>query len=335
MFFNLFLYLFTRSAIQTAAKTQNIFILVRYSNMDGDMYNGFLFNRRHQTRETNAHQSGPSGLVIYPGYQQFYPINLSTSHEESPARSESPSCSSGSGSEHVNKRWEASEVKILVSAYKDNHENLNNSKSSKGKKSVWEKIFDTFTEHCKAAGIGSFRSLTQIKDKWRALFERYKAIVDNSKKTGRGRESFEFFEIMDEFLGCSDKVRAKFVKQTQLLENKKNGKSENLDKEEAPKDLEVVENCKDGVSPSEESVPQQRSRKRKRRQDEGQISKSDKALFSLLQAQQESIRQSEERDKEAIQAMMKFQADSERRHQEFMVSVLGKLGDFFSSKDKI
>ena len=165
MFFNLFFYLFARSAIQTAAKTQNIFILVRNSNMDGDMYNGFLFNRRYQTRETNAHQSGPSGLIIYPGYQQFHPINVSTSHDESPARSESPSGSSGSGLEHVNKRWEASEVKILISAYKDNHENLNNSKSSKGKKSVWEKIFDTFTEHCKAAGIGSSRSLTQIKEK--------------------------------------------------------------------------------------------------------------------------------------------------------------------------
>lgn len=86
--------------------------------------------------------------------------------------------------------------------------------------------------------------LTQIKEKWRALFERYKAIVDNRKKTGGGRESFEFFEIMDEFLGCPDKVRPKFVKQTQLLENKNNGESENLDKEEAPKDLEVVEIAK-------------------------------------------------------------------------------------------
>ena len=95
-----------------------------------------------------------------------------------------------------------------------------------------------------------------------------------------------------------------------------------------------MENCKDGASPGEENVPQQRSRKRKRRQEEGQTSESDKALFNLLQAQQESIRQSEERDKEAIQAMMKFQADPERRHQEFMVSVLGKLGDIFSSKKK-
>ena len=68
----------------------------------------------------------------------------------------------------------------------------------------------------------------------------------------------------------SEKVRPKFVKQTHLLENKKNGESENLDKEEAPKDLEVVENWKDVVSSGEENVPQQRSRKRKSRQDEGQ-----------------------------------------------------------------
>jgi len=76
-------------------------------------------------RETNEHQSGPSGLVIFPAYQQFHAINVSTSHDESPARSESPSGSSGSGSEQVNKRCEATKVKILISAYKDHHENLN------------------------------------------------------------------------------------------------------------------------------------------------------------------------------------------------------------------
>ena len=108
------------------------------------MYNGFLFNQRYQTRDTNSHQSGPSGLIIYPGYRQFHPINVSTTHDESHACSESPLGSSGSGSEHVSKRWEATLVKILISAYKDNHENLNKSKSSKGKKSVWEKIFDTY-----------------------------------------------------------------------------------------------------------------------------------------------------------------------------------------------
>ena len=53
--------------------------------------------------------------------QQFHP---NICHDEVLSRSESPSGSSGSGSENVNKRWEATEVKILISAYKDYQENL-------------------------------------------------------------------------------------------------------------------------------------------------------------------------------------------------------------------
>ena len=84
--------------------------------MDGDLSNEFLFNRPYQTRESNEYQPGGSAVVIYPGYQQFHPY-VSTNHDESLARNESPSGSSGSGSENVNKRWEATEVKILISAY--------------------------------------------------------------------------------------------------------------------------------------------------------------------------------------------------------------------------
>lgn len=100
--------------------------------MHGDLFNGVLFNRQYQTHE---HQPVLSNLLVFPGYkqcQQFHP-NVYTSHHESPSPSESPSGSSSSGSENVNKWWEASEVKILISAYKDHHENMKNSKSSKGK----------------------------------------------------------------------------------------------------------------------------------------------------------------------------------------------------------
>ena len=87
-------------------------------------------------------------MVKYPLFECFY------SSDESPSGS-----GSGSGSEDVNKRCEETEVKILISAYKDHQENINNSKSSKGQKSVWERIFDTFTEHCKTAGFGSLREI--------------------------------------------------------------------------------------------------------------------------------------------------------------------------------
>lgn len=71
------------------------------------------------------------------------------------------------------------------------------------------------------------------------------------------------------FLGALTKFTKNLSEQTQLLENEKNRESENMDKEETPKNLAVVENCKDGTRPGEENVPQQRSRKRKRHRKEG------------------------------------------------------------------
>ena len=71
---------------------------------------------------------------------------------------------------------------------------------------MWEKISDTFTEHWKAAGIGSSRSVTQIKEKWRALFERYKAIVDTSKKKRVVAENLSSsFKLWMDFLGALTK----------------------------------------------------------------------------------------------------------------------------------
>ena len=64
------------------------------------------------------------------------------------------------------------------------------------------------------AAIITFCGVTQAKEKWRALFEKYKSVCNSNSRTGQGRESFEFYEIMDEFLGCSDKMRPRFVRET-------------------------------------------------------------------------------------------------------------------------
>ena len=142
---------------------------------------------------SDEHQTGPSGLLIYSDYLQYRQYSsiilmyilvtmkvLAVKVHWVPQDLARILFTNGG---------KATKVKILMSAYKDNQENINNSSSSKGKKSVWEKIFGFFTEPCKTAGIGSSRSLTQIK-KWWALLKRYKAIVDNSKKTVQGREYF-------------------------------------------------------------------------------------------------------------------------------------------------
>ena len=50
------------------------------------------------------------------------------------------------------------------------------------------------------------------------------------------------------------------------------------------------------------------------------------AVLDMMKSQQEAIQRSEENDERVSQA------DTQRQHQEFVVSVLGKLGDIFASK---
>ena len=69
---------------------------------------------------------------------------------------------------------------------------------------------DDFLSLGSDAGIQSEKRLVQIKEKWRSLFENFKAAKDHNK-TGRDRKAFEFYDDIDEFLSGSDKLNPKFV----------------------------------------------------------------------------------------------------------------------------
>lgn len=56
------------------------------------------------------------------------------------------------------------------------------------------------------------------------------------------------------------------------------------------------------------------------------------AILDMMESQQESIQRSEENDERVFQALLKSQAETQRQHQEFVVSVLRKLGDKFVPK---
>ena len=127
--------------------------------------------------------------------------------------------------------WENIEVCKLIAAYCVNYDQLKSTKSSHGKKNVWDSIMDDFLSLCSDAGIESEKTLVQIKEKWRSLFDKFKAAKDHSNKTGRDRKTFEFYDDIDEFLSGSDKVNPKFVKETKVKPNvsRKNSASGNSD----------------------------------------------------------------------------------------------------------
>ena len=63
--------------------------------------------------------------------------------------------------------WQNIEVRTLIAAYRANYDRLKSTKSSHGKKNVWDSIMDDFLSLCSDAGIEFEKTLVQIKEKWR------------------------------------------------------------------------------------------------------------------------------------------------------------------------
>ena len=101
----------------------------------------------------------------------------------------------------------ASETRIFISCSQEHVDALKKAKSPQTKKVIWEAMNDQFQETCQEPVLNlSGKSLAQLTEKWKSLFDKHKAINDNDKATGRGRLTFEFFEEMDSFLGFSQEL---------------------------------------------------------------------------------------------------------------------------------
>ena len=55
-------------------------------------------------------------------------------------------------------------------------------------------------------------------------------------------------------------------------------------------------------------------------------------IVKLLKINQEAVVKFEEKDDKMVKTLLKFQEESDKRHQEFM-NVLGKLGEIFKPKN--
>jgi len=69
-------------------------------------------------------------------------------------------------------------------------------------------------------------------------------------------------------------------------------------------------------------IPQKQGEKR-------QKSDENESLITLLKSQQEIMMKEEEQDKLAMQQLMKFEVEAEKRHQEFTVAALKEQGKIF------
>ena len=208
---------------------------------------------------------------------------------------------------------------------------IKSAKSSRGKKSAWETHYDDYIQLCTDAKIKTTKTIVQAKEKWRALFDKYKAVCDNNQRTGRGRMDFEYFEAIDDFMGQSDKVHPKFVKETAIIHDQNEA-----NEDDSPGDTSSEFANTDGNQEKKQTKksddsgerPKEKERRRRKRRERKKVNNQ----WNFCKGQQEALQKSEENDRKALETLLQFQNDAENRHQELMVSVVGKLGDIFSRK---
>ncbi|XP_071139839.1 uncharacterized protein [Mytilus edulis] len=86
--------------------------------------------------------------------------------------------------------WTKSNTLLLIEEYR-----ANKNKMEKGilrKKVVWEKIAKMLCS--KGFSVNG----DQVNGKWKTLMRGYKSVKDNNKKSGAGKKSYEFEEVLDE-----------------------------------------------------------------------------------------------------------------------------------------
>ena len=183
----------------------------------------------------------------------------------------------------------------------------------------------------------------QLKEKWKTLFDKYKSINDNNKATGTGREKFEFFDVMDSFLGFSDKVNPRFVSETAIQRDISSGTesspspsastSASCSSFETGPDSDAETSAPDAAKGKRKAAENKQGEDavaiRKKRGEKRRKSDEHESLITLLKSQQEMMMKAEEQDRLAMQQLMKFEVEAEKRHQEFTLAALKELGNIF------
>jgi len=291
-------------------------------------YTSNLFQQQHQFAPNSAGPYLFPGIPFPPG-GQISPANFTNITTQN---HENATCTVSTTQEEQanNKRcsWSTTETKHLIQAYKEHYPVLNDTKSTHGKKIVWDNIMTDFVDTLRyEANIKTTKTLTQVKEKWRTLFDKYKLCADNNRSTGTDRKTFEFFEDIDEFMASSDKANPRNIQQTQVTRSNQPHEITEVNTALETNSTTLGTSAGDKRQAKASAVPAGKTKTKR-----AKINDTEEAILNLLTEQQEALKRSEEKDEKVLQALLKSQDDAQQRHQDFTLAVLGKLGDIFATK---
>lgn len=141
-------------------------------------------------------------------------------------------------------------------------------------------------------------------------------------------------------MSSSDKVNPRFVKETKA--HKQDCSSDDTDDilSTGNQDCGLKLEKRPATSAEGDTADAEKTGKNGQKDEKGPKKKKKRlsgddmelAILGMMKSQQESIQRSEENGERVFEALLKSQAEAQQQHQEFVVSVLGKLGDIIASK---
>ena len=102
--------------------------------------------------------------------------------------------------------WSDAEIRFLIAIWKDHHP-INKRHNS----AVWESIAKQLNTLLREQELTSIRTASQCKAKMKNLEDEYKRVKDHNNRSGNDRETFTYYEDLNEILGCRAKITPKTV----------------------------------------------------------------------------------------------------------------------------
>ena len=128
----------------------------------------------------------------------------------SPSATATATAIEGQGENNVGKNrspnWTDAEIRFLIEIWKEHHPI-----SKRNNSAVWEAVAKELNRILREQGLTTVCTASQCKGKIKNLEDEYKRVKDHNSKSGNNRETFTYYEELNEILGCRPKITPKTV----------------------------------------------------------------------------------------------------------------------------
>ena len=220
--------------------------------------------------------------------------------------------------------WTDAETSYLLELWRDNFPT-----SKKSNRTVWDAIAKKLNSIFKDnKGIPSYRTGTQCKARIKYLQAKYKRVKDHNSRSGNNRESFEYYDEMDEVLGSKPNITPKEVVECGLVEDANAagvGDSETSPESNIPADHESDTDLEQELEKNLKGNPK-RSKKKRSKGKAAAVKKAKAASAESNSDLVEFLQESQSKDHDLFQRLADKEAERYLNSQKLM---------FDAIKDKI